>query len=76
MPAPVDGRLLLGAESRPGYLEELATEVGSQLNGAVGTPRINDNNLPGERNASQTIGKIVGLVFRDDRDGKGDLICH
>jgi hypothetical protein len=74
--APVDGHLFLGAEALPGLDEDVTAEVAGDLEGPVGAPRVDDDNLICEGNALQAVGKVCGLVFCDDRNGKRYFFSH
>ena len=70
IPAAIDGKLFLRAESPPRFLEDIAAELPGDLNGIVPAAGIDDDDLRGERNTLQAPGQISLLIAGND--GYGD----
>ena len=76
LPALFDGKLLLRPEAAPRLAEDLTAEIGGNPERLVPASGIHDDDLSGEGDAPQTIGKVLCLIFYDHGHGKRRLLNH
>jgi len=71
--APVDGDLLLRAETVPGFGVKVASELRGNRGRRIAARGIDHDDLGGKGDALQAAAKVFFFVFRDDGHGKGNF---